>query len=163
MTALQTLQRQTIEPLTFVNMFLIIWNVIDYLAGRHYSGRSNTSTGVSRRLFSYNSRGRNPIKSDLQSTVMRNKDTLLRFCELLSILKWLLGSFLYNFAKCFDIILKYFICSEIVLSHFFFLFQICIRCLHVLRVLFFLFTPSVFICRFSLLASKITSFLLGMI
>lgn len=119
MTALQTLQRQTIEPLTFVNMFLIIWNVIDYLAGRHYPGRSNISISVSRILLSYNPRGRNPIRSDLQSSLMRNKDTLLRFYELFSILKWLSRSLLCTFAKCLDIIPEYSIYSEIVSSHLF--------------------------------------------
>lgn len=33
---LQTLQWQTIESPTFVNIFLIIWYAIDYLAGCHH-------------------------------------------------------------------------------------------------------------------------------
>lgn len=82
MTAWQTLQRQTIEPLTFVNMFLIIWNVIDYLAGRHYLTVEVILLLVFLvHCFSHDTAGRSPIKSDLSSSLMRNKDTLLRFCE----------------------------------------------------------------------------------
>jgi len=159
---LQTLQRQTIEPLTFVNMFLIIWNVIDYLAGRHYTGRSNTSTGVSRRLLSYNSRGRNPIRSDLQSSLIRNKDTLFHFCESFSVLKWLSGTFLYNFV--------FILFQNTLYSKLYYRIVILFKYLFHLTVCTYL-VPSfiLFICafrivhRFSLLMNKITSFLLRMI